>query len=120
MSRWSPFFRTKLCECRRRFSYPNYVVKAIVNKREQLSKANRVAQAEIQRLTAMVETQAARIHELEENVQEEQGRANALHGQFQAINGQLTRVVQEVKDRTEGIITECGTLIEQVISVEHP
>ena len=36
---------------------------------------------------------------------------------MQEVNGHLVRVVREVRDRTENILTECGMLVAEVVQV---
>ena len=76
---------------------------------------NRIAQEDNRELKATVDAQTVRIHELETNVLEEQNRAEALHEQLQEAKHRLVRVVHEIRDRTEGMMAECVTLVEQVV-----
>ena len=46
----------------------------------------------------------------------EQERTNALREQLQGVNQNLTNIVREVRDCSGGIINECETLIQGVIS----
>ena len=64
--------------------------------------------------------QADGIQELREDVLMEQERMNAFIEQLQAVNGHLTRVVREVRDRVGGIIDECGALLQWVIGANAP
>ena len=49
--------------------------------------------------------QADRIQELREDILMEQKRTNAFREQLQAVNGRLTRVVREIRDRAlQGVI----------------
>ena len=91
------------------------MVLSVVNDWRQLSNANRIVQEDNRELRATVDVQTVRIHELETNVLEERNRVKALHEQFQEANHRLSRVVQEVKDRTERMMAECVTLVEQIV-----
>ena len=62
-----------------------------------------------------VDAQTIRIHELEMNVLEERNRVEALCEQFRETNPRLGRVVQELRDQTNGMIAECLILVEQVV-----
>ena len=59
--------------------------------------------------------QGARIRELEAFVLEKQERTNAFREQAQEANCRLVRVVREVRDRTDNILTECGALVGEVV-----
>ena len=91
------------------------MVLALYNECRQLFNANGIAQEDNRGLRATVDAQTARIHELETDVLEERNRAEALRKQLQEANRWLVRVVQEVRDRTEGMLVECVTLVEQVV-----
>ena len=80
-----------------------------------MGSANRRCQTEIERLQAVLRVQDARIRELEASVLEKQERTNAFREQAQAANGRLVRVVGDVRDRTDRILTECRALVEDVV-----
>ena len=61
-----------------------------------------------------MDVQTVRIYELETNVREERKKAETLRKQLQEAKSRLARVVHEIRDRIEGMIAECITLIEQV------
>ncbi|XP_027174459.1 protein FAR1-RELATED SEQUENCE 6-like [Coffea eugenioides] len=75
----------------------------------------RIAQEDNRELRATVDAQTIRIHELETNVLEEQNRAEALREQLQEVKRRLVRVVHEIRGRTEGMMAECMTLVEQMV-----
>ncbi|XP_071939953.1 uncharacterized protein [Coffea arabica] len=97
--------------------YIDRVVVAVLNKRRRLRHATVRDHTEMVRLRDIMRMQADRIRELQENIATEQERMNTLREQLQVVNDRLTRVVQEVRDRSEGIINECEALIQGVIGV---
>ena len=68
----------------------------------------RVVRAEIEMMRATMEAQTVRIQELETRVLEERQRADASHAQLQVIDGRLVQIVEEVRDRVDSIMAECG------------
>ena len=46
----------------------------------------------------------------------EQEWTNEFREQLQEVKARLTWVVAEVRDRTEGILAECGALVERLIN----
>ena len=79
-----------------------------------MGSANRRCQTEIERLQVVLRVQGARIREFEDSVLEEQERTNAFREQAQAANSRLVRVIGDVRDRTDRILTECRVLVEDV------
>mgnify|MGYP004716960975 CR=1 FL=1 len=61
-----------------------------------------------------MDVQTARIHELGTDVLEEWKKVETLHKQFQEAKSRLAKVVHEIRDRSEEMIAECVTLVEQV------
>ena len=100
--------------------YPDRVILAVDDERRRLAGAYCRAQTEIQRMRGIMRMQADRIQEFREDILIEQERANAFREQLQAVNGRLTRVVREVRDRVGGIIDECGVLLHGVIDTIAP
>ena len=85
------------------------------DKWRRLGRANRRGQTEIERLRAARRVHSGRIRELEASVLEEQQRTDAFREQTQAATGRLVRVVGDVRDRTDRILTECEGLVDDVV-----
>ena len=77
---------------------------------------NRVLLEEIEELRTIVETQGARVLEFEGTVIDERVRVEAAHDQVQRTRARLVRVVEEVKDRAAGILTNTTMLIDEVVN----
>ena len=109
---WTPVRRTMSSrDCWRTYSYPNEVVLAINDDWKWLSEEIRVVREDNLGLSANVDVQTARVHELETDVLEERKKVETLREQFQEVKRQLVRVVHEVRDRIEGMMAECITKI---------
>ena len=93
------------------------MVLTIANKRRRLANANREAETESERLRAVLKMLGDRIREFKASILEKQKRTNAFREQVQEVNGRLIRVVREIRDRTENILTEYVVLIEEVVQV---
>ena len=113
--RWSPERKIQHCDCWKTYSYPDRVVLAVDDERRRLGSANRRCQTEIERLQAALRVHSARIRELEASVLEKQERTNAFREQAQATTSRLVRVVGDVRDRTDHILTECRALVDDVV-----
>ena len=62
-----------------------------------------------------MDAQGARIVELEETVVNEIARTEAARDEVWRVRGQLTRIVEEVRDRVSGILAGTSMLIDEVI-----
>ena len=62
--RYSPSSRIPRCSCRTTYTYPNELVLSLANERQQLMNTNRALLQEVEKLSAMVDAQGARIMEL--------------------------------------------------------
>ena len=110
----SPARRGRTCPCRARYFYPNLLVLGVAEERRQLTCYLRVALVEREEIEAIMEAQAARIQELEVRVLEERQRADASHAQYQETEGRLIQIVQEVGNRADGIMAECGVMYDRI------
>ena len=80
---WTPVRRDRTsCNYWRTYTYPNYVVLAVIGDWRQLSKANRIAQEDYRELKAIVDAQTARIQELEARLLEERQRVDTSQTRF--------------------------------------
>ena len=75
---WNPANRHRRCECRHTYTYPNMVVLAVIEEREELAKDNDRLEAEVKRVNEANETQTERIKELEYDMNEGQERIDDL------------------------------------------
>ena len=91
------------------------MVLAVNEDRGLLSEETRMVREDNLGLRATVDVQTVRVHELEIDVLEERKKAETLREQLQEVKRQLARVVHEIRDRTEGMMAECVTLVEQVV-----
>ena len=77
--------------------------------------------SEIEELNAIVDAQGARIIELEGTVIDERTGAEAAYDEFQRTRVRLVGIVEEVRDRAVGILTDTTMLIEEMIdAIESP
>ena len=59
--------------------------------------------------------QSERILEMDTELMAKRERTNTLRKQFQETKNHLAGMVRQVRDRTEGILTEYEVLIEEVV-----
>ena len=88
-----------------------------MDERQRLAIANERAHIRMQEMRGVMRMQSDRIRELETNVIDEQKWTSVLHEQLQKTNDRLTRILRQVRDRTEGILAEYEVMIEEVVEV---
>ena len=113
--RYSPAARYPRCPCRVTYAYPNDLVLSLDDERRQLVNTNRALLQEVEELSVTVDAQGARIVELEETVVNEIARTEAARDEVWRVRGQLTRIVEEVRDRVSGILAGTSMLIDEVM-----
>ena len=96
---WSPASKTNPCSCLRDYAYPNHVVLAVDKERKTLARTVQRANAEIETLRTENQLLRARVRELEE------------------MANQFLRLSNTVRDCTAGIMTDCETMIEEMLEI---
>ncbi|XP_071912309.1 uncharacterized protein [Coffea arabica] len=115
--RYTPADRFPRCQCRVTYAYPNELVQSLDDDRRQLRDANHILTQDVEELSIMVDTQMDRIAELEQRLAAERARSEAAREELGRQRSRLTRVAEEVRDRSAGIRADATMMIDEVMGI---
>ena len=115
--RYTPADRYPRCQCRVTYAYPNELVLSLDDERRQLRDANHTLTQDVEELSIMVDTQLDRIAELEQRLAAERARSEAAREELGRQRSRLTRVAEEVRDRSAGIRADATMMIDEVMGI---
>ncbi|XP_071916280.1 uncharacterized protein [Coffea arabica] len=115
--RYTPADRYPRCQCRLTYAYPNELVLSLDDERRQLRDANHTLTQDVEELSIMVDTQLDRIAELEQRLAVERARSEAAREELGRQRSRLTRVAEEICDRSAGIRADATMMIDEVMGI---
>ncbi|XP_071902449.1 uncharacterized protein [Coffea arabica] len=115
--RYTPTDRYPRCQCRVTYAYPNELVLSLDDERRQLGDANHILTQDVEELSIMIDTQLDRIAELEQRLTAERVRSEAAREELGRQRSRLTRVTEEVRDRSAGIRADTTMMIDEVTDI---